>query len=128
MIEKITDKFNEYIVKQKSFILQHDVKKNIAIKIRNNYQNSMKMSDNEVRRNSNNSLYSNEVYYKLWKENMSFSGNPLGELLNKFYDRTMKEDEYNYLLNTSPSRIVRYAKKKPATREAILQKFSGDKK
>lgn len=105
---QVFDKFDDYIRKL-------DKRKSFVNKLRTNYERLWKMSDDELRLNSNqliNPVYnqSNEVYLKInHASDLCFDENLFPYLitrLNKLENRTMKEDEYNYLLNNSIEKII----------------------
>jgi predicted CopG family antitoxin len=126
MNKEISNKYYNYIQKQENSIVTANARKDLARKLLIRYHTLTSKLDNEFKKELMETPHTDEVYKKLFRLHMS--GHSLSAFFKEFHNRTMKEDEYNYLLNASPKKIIKYAKKEPAIREAILQKYLGEKK
>jgi len=132
MKREIEEKFSEYIKNKEKLV-------NLAQKLSSNYTTLMVISDEELRRNSNNfstdyfyfglmPTIKDEVYSKLDKLMINCSEDKnlfvrIQYLMNKIINRTMKEDEYNYLLNNSPEQILKDKKKEFYPKKSLIKEL-----
>lgn len=106
--KEIKNKFEEYKIKQED----NEFRKRLAEKLITN-SSFIDKTDDELRRSSNTTISEDIVHNKLCNLiNLSLRGNYslslyFLDLDDRLKGRTMKENEYNYLLNNSPIKIYK---------------------